>query len=66
MPTNHMLGIYKHRDKTFVDRLWINPENIEMKNESQLCQREIDMAIVSFSIAYVEIEKGLFFIICNS
>jgi hypothetical protein len=25
MPTNEMLDTYKHRDKTFVDRLWINP-----------------------------------------
>jgi hypothetical protein len=37
-----------------------------MKNESQLCQREIDMVIVSFSIAYIEIEKGLFFIMLSS
>jgi hypothetical protein len=27
MPTNEMLDTYKHRDKTFVDRFWINPEN---------------------------------------
>jgi hypothetical protein len=30
MPTNEMPDTYKHRDKTFVDRLWINPENLEI------------------------------------
>jgi hypothetical protein len=28
MPTNEMLDRYIYRDKTFVDRIWINPENI--------------------------------------
>jgi hypothetical protein len=28
MSTNEMLDTYIHRDKTFVDRLWINPENM--------------------------------------
>jgi hypothetical protein len=30
MPTNEMLDKYIYRDKTFVDRFWINPENIYM------------------------------------
>jgi hypothetical protein len=30
MPTNEMLDTYIYRDKTFVDKLWINPENIKI------------------------------------
>jgi hypothetical protein len=28
MPTNEMLDRYIYRDKTSMDRLWINPRNI--------------------------------------